>query len=71
MRVNVMRAAYHFEPKFRVTVLTREEWTTDTGTPPTVKWHVWYTDGSWMRREAGARVFGQSIKQRLSLSLRK
>jgi hypothetical protein len=49
MRVDVMRPAYNLEPKYRVMALTREDWTTCTGTPPIVKEHVWYTDGSRMR----------------------
>jgi hypothetical protein len=28
--------------------LTREDWTTGSGTPPIVKGHVWFTDGSRM-----------------------
>jgi hypothetical protein len=61
MRVDVMRPAYNFEPKYRVMVLTREEWTTGTGTPPIVKGHVWFTDRSQMR----GGVYGQSVRRRL------
>jgi len=32
-----MRPVFNFEPKYRVTMLTREEWTKGTGTPPLVK----------------------------------
>jgi hypothetical protein len=71
MGVDVMRPAYNFEPKYRVTVLTREDWTTGTGTPPMIKGHVWFTDGSWMRGATGAGVYGQSIGRRLSFSLGK
>jgi ribonuclease HI len=70
MRVDVMRPAYNFEPKYRVTALTREDWTTSTGTPLISKGHVWFTDGSWMRgRGIVVRVYGQSVRRRLSLSL--
>jgi hypothetical protein len=34
MWVNVMRSAYNLEPKYRVMMLTSEEWTKGTGTPP-------------------------------------
>jgi hypothetical protein len=56
MRVDVMRLAYNFEPKYRVELLSREDWTTGMGTPPIVKGHVWFTDGSWM--EGGDRGWG-------------
>ena len=37
MGVDVMRPAFHFEPKYRITMLAREEWTKGTGTPTVVK----------------------------------
>ena len=49
-------------------MLTREDWTKATGTPA-VKGLTWYTDGSKMREENGAGVYGQSVGRRLSLSL--
>jgi hypothetical protein len=54
-----MRPTYNFEPKYGVVVLTREDWTSGTGTPPSVKGHVCFTDGSRMRGGTGAGVFGQ------------
>jgi ribonuclease HI len=70
MRVDMMRPTYNFEPRYRVTALTREDWTTGTGTPPSVKGHVWFTDGSrtggW---GTGAGVYGQPVRRRLSLPL--
>lgn len=69
MGVDVMRPAYNFEPQYRVTLLTREDWTTATGTPPAVKGLVWFTDGSKMRDGTGAGVYGQSVGRRLSFSL--
>jgi hypothetical protein len=71
MRVDVMRPAYNFEPKYRVTALTREDWTTSTRTPPIVKGHVWFTDGSQMWGEGGTGpgVYGQSVRRRLRLPL--
>jgi hypothetical protein len=44
--VDVMRPAFNFEPKYRVTMLTREEWTRGPGTPSEVKGLVWFTDES-------------------------
>jgi hypothetical protein len=69
MRVDVMRPTYNFEPRYRVVALTREDWTSGTGTPPNVKGHVWFTDGSRMREGTGAGVFGQPKGRRLSLPL--
>ena len=48
MGVDVMRPPYNFEPQYRVTLLTREDWTKATGAPPAVKGLVWFTDGSRM-----------------------
>ena len=69
MGADVMGPAYNFEPQKKVTMLTREDWTKATGTPPAVKGLVWITDGSKMRERTGAGVYGQSIGQRLSFSL--
>jgi hypothetical protein len=49
MRLDIMRPTYNFEPRYRVMASTREDWTTGTGTPPSVKGHVWFTDGSRIR----------------------
>jgi ribonuclease HI len=69
---DIMRPAYNFEPKYRVTLLTREELTKGTGPPPVVKELVWYTDGSRMQDgRTGAGVYGQSEGRRLSISLEK
>jgi hypothetical protein len=43
--VDVIRPAFNSELKYRVTMLTGEEWTRGTGTPPAVKGFAWYTDG--------------------------
>jgi ribonuclease HI len=69
MGVDIMRPAFNLEPKYRVTVLTREDWTKGTGAPPAVKGLVWFTDGSKMREGTGAGVYGQSLARRLSFSL--
>ena len=69
MGVDVMRPAYNFEPQYRVTILTREDWTKAAGAPPAVKGLVWFTDGSKMRDGTGAGVYGQSVGRWLSLPL--
>ena len=63
MGLDVMKPAFNLEPKYRVTMLTRE------GPPPEIKGLVWYTDGSRMKEGTGAGVYGQSLKRRLSFSL--
>ena len=67
MGVDVMRPAFNFEPKYRVTMLTREDWTRGTGTS-VVKGLIWFTDGSRMEGTRG-EVYGQSVGKRLSFSL--
>jgi len=69
MKVDVMRPVFNLEPKYRVTKLTREDWTNGTGAPHAVKGLVWFTDGSKMREGTGAGVCGQSVGRRLSLPL--
>jgi ribonuclease HI len=66
-----MRPFYNLEPKYRVTMLAREEWTRSPGTPPAVKGLVWYTDGSRTAEGSGAGVYGQSVNIRLSIPLGK
>jgi hypothetical protein len=60
MRVDVMRPAYNFDPKYGVMALTREDW---TAAPPFVKVtrlvHRLVLDGGGGTR---AGVFVQSIK---------
>jgi hypothetical protein len=69
MGVDVMRPAFNLEPKYRVTMLMRKDWTKATGAPPAVKGLVWFTNGSKMRDDTGAGVYGQSVGRRLSSSL--
>jgi hypothetical protein len=69
MGVDYTRPAFNLEPKYRVTMLTREDWTKGTGTPPAGRGLLWFTDGSVMGGRAGAGVYGQSAGRRLSLSL--
>jgi len=69
MAVDVVGPTFNSEPKYRVTMLTREEWTRGTGTPNVVKGLVWFTDGSRMKEGTRAAVYGQSVGRRLSISL--
>jgi len=68
--VNVMRPACNFEPRYKVTMLTTEEWTKGPETSA-VKRLVWYTDGSRLWRGTGARVYGQTSGRRLIICLGK
>jgi hypothetical protein len=53
-------------------MLTREEWTKGSGSPPVIKGLVWYTDGSRMQGgRAGAGIYGQSLVRTLSISVGK
>ena len=60
MGVDTMRPTFNFEPKYRVIISHREDWTKGPGAPPGVKGLVWFTDGSKMREGTGAGVYGQS-----------
>jgi ribonuclease HI len=71
MGVDIMKPVFNLEPKYRVTMLTREEWTRGPGTPSVVKGLIWYTDGSRTAKGTRAGVYGQSINRRLSISLGK
>ena len=69
MGVDDMRPAFNLEPKYRVTMLIREDWTGGSGSPPGIKGLIWFTNGSKMKEVTGAGIFGQSVKRRLSFSL--
>jgi hypothetical protein len=71
MGVNVMRPVFKPEPKYRVTMCTREEWTRGPGTPPIVKRLIWFTDGSRMAEGNVPGVYGQSLGRRFIISLGK
>jgi len=51
-----MRPDFNLEPKYRVIMLTREEWTRGPGTPPEVKGFVWFTYESRMKEGTRAGV---------------
>jgi len=55
------RPVFNLEPQNRVIMLTREDWTRATGTPPAVKGLVWFTDGSKMREGTRPGVYGQLV----------
>jgi len=69
MGVDVMRPAFNTELKYRVTKLTREDWTKGTGTPPVVKGLIWFADRSKMKEGTGVGVYGQSVGRKISFSL--
>jgi hypothetical protein len=56
---DIMRPAYNFEPKYRVTMLTREKWTKEPRSPPVVKGLIWYTDG--FRGQGGGGLGPESM----------
>ena len=66
-----MKLVFNLEPKYRVTMLTREEWTRRPGTPPAVKGLIWFTDGYRTVEGTGAGVYGQSVDRKLSIPLGK
>jgi hypothetical protein len=65
-----VRPAFNLEPKYSVTILTREEWTRRPGTHA-VKELVWFTGGSMTKVRTGAVVYEQSFGRRLSISVGK
>jgi len=69
--VDIMKPVFNLDPKYRVTMLTREEWTRRHGAPPAVKELIWSTDGSRTVERIRAGLYGQSADRRLSISLRK
>jgi len=66
-----MKPVFNLEPKYRVTMLTREEWTRGHGTPPKVKGLVWFTGGPRTKERTRAGVYEQSVGRRLSIMLGK
>jgi len=66
-----MKLVFNLEPKYRVTMLTREELTRSSGILSDVKGLVWFTEGSRTVEGTRAWVYGQSANRRLSISLGK
>ena len=58
MGIDVMRSVFNWEPKYRVTMLTRDEWTRRPGTPPRVKGSSGLQMGPELRRETGLGYMG-------------
>jgi hypothetical protein len=69
MRTDGIRPAFNFESNYRVTMLTREEWTRGSFTPPAVKGLVWYREGFSTPGGTGAGVYWQSLGRRLSYDI--
>jgi hypothetical protein len=69
MGVEVMKPVFNLEPKYRVIMLTRKEWTRGLGSPPAVKGLVWFMDGSRTVEGTRAVIYGQSVNRWLSISL--
>ena len=65
-----MGPAFNCEPKYRVTMLTREEWTRGAWTR-VLKGLVWFMDRSRTTDGNGAGVYRQSLGRRLSISVGK
>ena len=66
-----MKLVFNLEPKYRVTMLAREEWTGGSGTTPMIKGLVLFTDGSRIAEGTRAGVYGQSSNRRLGIPLGK
>jgi len=64
-----MKPVFNLEPKYRVTMLTKDEWTRVPGAPPRVKGLVWFADGSRTAEGTRSGVYGQSLNRRFSISL--
>jgi len=58
MGVDIVRPPYNFEPRYGVTMLTRDDWTKATGATPAVRGLVWFTDGSRTREGTGLESTG-------------
>ena len=52
-----MKPVFNLEPKYRVTMLAREEWTRGPWTLPMVKGLIWFTDGSSTAGERGGGLW--------------
>ena len=56
--VHVMTPAFNLEPKYRVTTLTREEWTRGRRNSTVVKGLAWFAGGSKTAKGTGAGYMG-------------
>jgi hypothetical protein len=62
MGIDVMKPVFNLVPKYRVTMLTREEWTRGPGAPPAVKGLIWFTDGFRTMQGTRTGVCGKKAK---------
>ena len=69
MGVEVLKSAFNFEPKYRVTTLTGEEWTKGSVASSAANGLVWFTDGSKTKEGTGDGFYEQSVGERLNSSL--
>jgi hypothetical protein len=63
MAVDTMRPAFNLEPKYGVTLLTREVWTKGIGVPPAVKVLVCFTDDSLKGVGEGLESMGSLLAE--------
>ena len=68
--VDIMKPAFNLQRKYRVSMLTREEWTRGPLTP-VVKGLVCFNDGSRTMEVTGAVLYRKSLGRRLRISLKK
>jgi ribonuclease HI len=66
-----MRPVFNLEPKYSVTMFTREEWIRGTGTLPAVKGTVWFKAEFKTVEGIGAGFYEQFVGRRLNISLEK
>jgi len=66
-----MKPVFNLNPKYKVTMLTREEWTRRHGTLTAAKGFIWSTDGFRSVEGIRAGLCGQSADRKLSISLGK
>jgi hypothetical protein len=69
--VDVIRPVLNLEPKYKVTMLTKEKLTRGPKTSPAIKGLLWFMDGSRTAEGTGAGDYEQSADRRLSISLGK
>ena len=66
-----MKPVFNLESKYRVTMLTKNEWTRVPGTPRRVKGLVWFADGSRTAEGTASGVYRQFVNGRFRISLGK
>ena len=61
MGVDIMSPAFNLDPKYRVTMLTREEWTRGPGTPPDVEGLTQIVPGRWTGLGSMGNLWEESL----------